>query len=546
MKIKRKISFILVLILYGLFSTSCSKNEPLETNYNIEMEFDSSLNRFNCLMNVDWVNNSETSISEIPFHFLIDSTNSQLQSVKLNDQKCEFQYVTKDTHKFEGFIINPVKAIKPGQKVRIELDFNTINEENLRDNKTSLFFSEHIPDLQYFENGQFNPYYQNSENYHVTIVVPADYKVATSGIIVKEEIINGNKHLTTKVNQIPYYGVVLFEDIVVKELITINDILIRSFYFNEDSLWGNRLLEYADNVIRFYKDTIGFYPGKTLTIVPGYPKPYGGWPICPNVVGVHRGIDQKGDGAETHAEWITAHEIGHQYWGFNYILEPLDYPQWLGISMGIYTDRLYARKYNVAKKYNHFMYYYRWGVRQGYNTTIMQTVDTLNKQNFDWNNVIKHGKSFAVLDLLEDEIGENNFNKVFVHILNNYQGINVTLDMFKKACEEKSNQDLDWFFDQWYYTNDSLGYQVTDAKLVQQSDSIQTECTILKTGNAIASNVEIGFQFENGEMIIKTINGKDSSTKLSILTKQEIKKIIIDPHEKLPVVNKKNHEFSKD
>ncbi|MDA3952372.1 MAG: hypothetical protein PF485_01910 [Bacteroidales bacterium] len=543
MKTKNNISVIFVLILLGFISTSCNKSEPLETNYKVEMKFDSSLNWFSCLMNIEWANNSIQGLSEIPFHFLIDSTNSQIKSAQIDHMKCEFRYVTTDTHDFDGFILTPENPIKPSQKLNIELEFNTISEENLRDDKTMLFFSEHLPDLQYFENGQFNPHYQNSANYNVNIIIPADYEVAATGNIVKEEIVNSNKQLTTTVNQVPYYGVVLFKEIVVKELVTVNDILIKSLYFSEDSIWGNRLLKYADNVIRFYMDTIGFYPGKTLTIVSGYPKPYGGWPICPNVVGVHRGIDQKGDYAQTHAEWITAHEIGHQYWGFNYILDPTNYPQWFGISMGIYTDRLYARKYNVAKNYNGFKNYYCWGVKQGYNTTMMQAIDTLRKQNFDWNNVIKHGKSFAVLTVLEDEIGEANFSKVFSHMLNNYQGVNVTLDIFKNICEEKSNRDLGWFFNQWYYTNDSLGYHVTDAHLIQKGDSSHTECTILKTGNALASNVEIGFQFENEEMLIKTINGKDSLTRLSVLTEQPVKKILIDPNEKLPIVSIKNHNF---
>lgn len=532
---------MLVPALFGFFCTTCIKNELPETKYKIEMEFDSSLNRFNCLMNIEWVNNSKQKISEIPFHFLIDSTLSQLKEVKIDGTECKIRYVTKDSLEFNGFVMIPVKLIKPKQRINIELEFNTVSEEIFRE--TMWFFSEHLPVLQYFENGHFNPHYQKSSNYNVNISIPVDYEIAASGNIVKADTINDYKHLSTTVNQVPFYGVVLFKDITVKELVSANDILIRSLYFSEDSIWGKRLLNYADNVIKFYLDTIGFYPGKTLTIIPGYPKPYGGWPVCPNVVGVHRGIDEKGDYAETHAEWITAHEIGHQYWGFNHVLEPLDYPQWFGISMGIYTDRLYSREYNIAKNYNEFMSYYCWGVKKGYNTTIMQTTDSLEKQDFDWNNVIKHGKSFAVLTMLEDEIGEANFSKVFFHILNNCQGVNVTLNIFKNICEEKSNRELDWFFNQWYYSNDSLEYQITDAHLTQKGDSTLTECTVLREGNAVVSMVEIGFQFENTEMLIKSVNGKDTLTRISVITELPVKKILIDPSEKLPVLNKKDFEF---
>jgi len=141
-----------------------------------------------------------------------------------------------------------------------------------------------------------------------------------------------------------------------------------------------------------------------LSIIPGCSKPYGGWSICPNISGIHRGIDLMKGKAETHAHWIMAHEIGHQYWGFNYVLEPTDYPMWFGISMGIYTDRMYSLKNNIDLNYStYFSESYLKSISKGYNTTIMQTVDTLNKQKFDWNNAILHDKSYSVLRMLAYE-----------------------------------------------------------------------------------------------------------------------------------------------
>ena len=194
--------------------------------------------------------------------------------------------------------------------------------------------------------------------------------------------------------------------------------------------------------------------------MPGGEKPKGGWPVCPNIVAVHRGFDLKGENAESWAQWITAHEIAHQYWGFNYILEPLNYPQWFGIAMGIYTDRLYCMNRNIQMDYRKYLYKYLFGIFNGYNTTIMQETDSLDKQGFDWNNIIKHGKSFTVLRLLAYEIGEDTFLEVFRYCLNNYKGVNVTLEMFQNLCEKISNRELDTFFQQWFYSNDFLEYQI--------------------------------------------------------------------------------------
>ena len=259
-------------------------------------------------------------------------------------------------------------------------------------------------------------------------------------------------------------------------------------------------LEYSKNIIEFYKDTLGFYPQPVLTIIPGYPNPYGGWPVCPNIVGIHRGIDLKKEKAETHAHWIMSHEIGHQYWGYNYVLEPLDYPQWFGIGMGIYTDRLYTLQ-NIPD-FNHsksFSVSYLQAMKKGYNTTIMQTVDTLNKQGFNWNNSIKHDKSFSVLQMLAYELGENKFFEIIKYCLENYKGINVTLEMFQSDCEAISKRDLNEFFQTWFFTNDYLEYQIDSVTTTFNSNQYENEIVINKIGNASISHVEIEVVLESGE-----------------------------------------------
>jgi len=208
--------------------------------------------------------------------------------------------------------------------------------------------------------------------------------------------------------------------------------------------------------------------------------------------------------------------------------------------MGIYTDHLYSIKKGIDVDYSdYFSSSYFEGVKRGYNTTIMQTIDTLNKQGIDWNNIIMHDKSYSVLRMLAYEIGEDTFFEIFKHCLNNYKGVNVTLDMFKKDCEQISKMNLDEFFNTWFYTSDYLEYQIDTVLVSKKENKYTNKIIINKLGKAKISHIELAIVLNNGEIIKQMFDGKQSNTIFETDTNKPIKKIILDPDLKLLMVNKK-------
>ena len=519
-----------------LIICSCTNTENQISQYDLEMKFDDAQLLMDCKMHVNWYNSSNREITEIPFHFQLDSAKTMIKSFIVNNQQADIQFTSKKTHDFEGFILKLTEPIKANKSANIEVDFITNKKEYYRNR--ILFFSEDVPLIPYFMEGNFVHDFQVHSNYSVKITYPSYFEIATTGLVKEKTIQNDLTTIQTEAKKVPSYGVVFFRDVMIKEINVEDNVLVRSIYFKDDEKWGVKLLNYAEDIIHFYKDTLGFYPQPVLTIIPWQDKPNGGYPVCPNVVAIHRGIDLKGGEAESHAQWIMAHEIGHQYWGFNYILEPLNYPQWFGIAMGIYTDRLYCINRNIPMDYNKFLYKYLFGIYRDYNTTIMQKTDTLNKQNFDWNNIILHGKSYTVIRLLAYEIGEDAFYEVFKYCLNNYKGVNVTLEMFQNVCENISHRDLDTFFQQWFYSNDFLEYRV-DTIIVDTIDNIyHTEIKINKTGKASISEIEIEFKLSNGEIINQVFDGKATQVVLRQDFENPIEKVVFDPDFKLPLANK--------
>ncbi|MEN8123434.1 MAG: M1 family aminopeptidase [Bacteroidota bacterium] len=532
---------IILILTVFVFLVSCQKTPKkpnTQSNYSITAKLDTTDLSLDCKMQVDWFNSSDTLISEIPFTFQLDSAKTLIKNIKVNDKAQKFSYALTKTHGFEGFILELLTPISPTEKVSIRIDFKTQPNEYFRERM--LFYSEDFPFVQYSENGKFNSYYQVHSDYKVKIIYPTEFNIATTGQIESIDTTNNEITVNTNINSVPTYGFVLLKDVILSEDYS-SGILIRSFFFENDEKWGKKLLEHSKNIIEFYVDTLGFYPQPVLTVIPGYPKPYGGWPVCPNVVGIHRGIDLKKERAETHAHWIISHEIGHQYWGFNYVLEPLDYPQWFGIGMGIYTDRLYAVQ-NIPD-FNHsksFSSSYLQVMKKGYNTTIMQKNDSLDKQNFDWNNSVEHDKSFSVLQMLAYQIGEEDFFKILKYCLENYKGVNVTLEIFKKDCETISERNLDEFFKTWFFTNDYLEYQIDTVITTMNNNQYQNEIKISKIGIANISQVELEINLEGQKRKRLKFDGKKQNESLIFSTEKAITKIILDPDLKLLLVNRKD------
>jgi hypothetical protein len=520
------------LILSLIFFMIYFELQAASTNeYKINLEYDTINRNFKGELFLTWQNVSNQSVYELPFHFLVDSSNPKISCELFDKNECSIKVLNN------GFVLKLSKPIKPSASTEIHIKFETRKRLNYLDLGTGDYL---LPTIQFFDEQLFNPDFQIHSNYKVTIKVPKGFEIATTGKInQKENIANSFLNIYTEAKDVPTYGIVISKKFRVKETKTKNGILIRSVYLEGEEYWGEKIMNYAKDVIEFYVDTLGFYPQDQISLIPGETgNASGGWPIFPNIVAIHRG-GLKRSNADSHAQWIIAHEIGHQYWGFNYILDPTNYPQWFGISMGLYTDRLYVFSRKIDQSYDFWYSDYIEGVKNGYNTTIMQLVDTLNKKNFNWNSIIMHGKSFVILRMLAKETGENKFYEIFQYCLKNYKGINVTLDLFQKTCEKVTKKDLEWFFNQWYRTNDYLDYQIQSVETIQEGNKFQTSCIINRKGNATMTKIDIALIAGDSEMIFDSFDGKQMETRITFNSENVPGKIVIDPKNELTLLNRK-------
>jgi aminopeptidase N len=193
----------------------------------------------------------------------------------------------------------------------------------------------------------------------------------------------------------------------------------------------------------------------------------------------------------------VAHEIAHQYWGFDTVLDKGDYFYWPGLPLGIYTDQLYmarrgTRRFSIAQ--------YRAAIAKGLDTTIRRTRAQMKANRFDWGTVISHEKAYAVVRMLADLMGPERFLDFLRDLLRRFRCRILSFDDFRSAAEETAGRDLGWFFHDWVDTNRVAGYAIEN---VRNRDG-HVEVVVRRTGTA-RFPIEIRVTTNQGVQMVQRI-----------------------------------------
>jgi tetratricopeptide (TPR) repeat protein len=288
------------------------------------------------------------------------------------------------------------------------------------------------------------------------------------------------------------------------------------------------------DVIKYYKEWLGFYPFRILCIIPGGRGRWGGYPFATGIVVIH-GMETFKEGEDLyHWKHITAHEIGHEYWG-EWVLDP-DKPRWLWIGMGIFADTEYklARKINPEARAN-WMGNYLNGLRMYYDTTVDVPPHWLSRIEYDRNNTVTHSKGFSIVSALDSVLGREMFIKIYKKCLQTYGGKRLGWKKLQSICEKESGQDLDWFFDQWVRSNTYLCYRIEWQESRPEGDGYLTTVQVKRLGT-MSMPVPVKAVFEDGSEQKKTT---DRSLEFSVLTfesRAPLKEVILNPENKLAML----------
>jgi tetratricopeptide (TPR) repeat protein len=368
--------------------------------------------------------------------------------------------------------------------------------------------------------------YPTHDDYDVKLTAASGYVVATSG---RPDPKTGWDHQ----ENVRAFGIYLAKDVQVEEA-SAGDVLVRTVFTAKGAECARLLRETAVDVINFDRQRFGFFPYRSLTIVPGGPNPVGGYPVASALVAIH-GQERFGQRDNAFWRWITAHEIGHQYWS-EYVLstEP-DGLGWLVIGLGLYADREYSRRHGINSQHQKMMDGYIEGVRQGYDTTAGRTPEQIDLLDWDYNNIVEHDKGLSIISALASVTGRTTFDIAYRRALKEFAGRRMDVRDFERLCERESGQDLQWFFDQWVRSDRFLSYQIASQSCDKQPDAYLCRVKVVRLGT-LQMPVPVTVTFQDGTNQTKSTDRLADTSLLSFNSTSPLTNARLDASDELALV----------
>jgi aminopeptidase N len=149
--------------------------------------------------------------------------------------------------------------------------------------------------------------------------------------------------------------------------------------------------------------------------------------------------------------WLICHEAAHQWWGD--LITCRDWTHtWLNESFGTYSEIMYAlydkgeddAALNVLGKINQYL--------QEAHTRYMRPI-VFARWNDPGDNFDRHTyqKGAVILHMMRWLLGEKPFHHLLSHFLHKHAFQPVDTHDFTVAVREATGQNLDWFFDEWFF-----------------------------------------------------------------------------------------------
>jgi len=322
----------------------------------------------------------------------------------------------------------------------------------------------------------------------------------------------------------------------------VEGILITTLFTEKGAKCAAVCMDTAVDVIKFYKKWLGLYPFRFLYIIPGGKGRWGGYPFATGIVVIHGEETFKEGESLLHWQRITAHEIGHEYWG-EWVLDP-DTPDWLWIGMGIFADTEYliARKINTEQRAS-WMGNYINAVPMYYDTTVDVPPDRLSKIKYDYNNIIVHSKCFGIVSALDVVLGRKVFESIYKKCLRIYGGRRLSWREFQSFCEKESGQNLRWFFDQWVRSNKYLCYKIESEESRREGNEYLSVIRVKRLGS-MEMPVPVKAFFEDGTEQVKFGSRNLEVSFLTFRSGARLKKAVLDPEKKLAMLENPLPEIS--
>lgn len=286
----------------------------------------------------------------------------------------------------------------------------------------------------------------------IALVVPNTLTGASNGTLIATEVVAGNKtrfRWRTNYQTAPYlffFSVTNYQSFTDTWTYAGGVSMPMLFYIypgSNTSTNRNAWLQ-SKSMLTTFSDLYGVYPFKN--------EKYGIYQF-----GFSGGMEhQTFSGQGTFQTSVTAHELGHQWFGDMITCKTWS-DIWLNEGFATYSEALWE-EFKPGSTGSAALFSAMSSRRPTSFGDSVYVYDTTNPNRIFSSNY-SYRKGAWVLHMLRRVVGDATFFDILETYRNQFEFSTADTEDFKNVCESVSGQDLDWFFEQWVYQIGAPSYQ---------------------------------------------------------------------------------------
>lgn len=421
-------------------------------------------------------------------------------------------------------------------KIRYELNLKELPERDWRRSLEYYIFPGTYEEMCWYPDFYVKNNRDFTKNFEVRLTYPSNFVIQNSGFQIVSKTENNRTTSLYTAEEVRYFGLNV-SDSFIQNSIEGEDISVSYFCSKEQEDTYANIAAYTLEAIEWYKKVYGFFPKKYIGINSGNTNWTGGFP-SENMFYVHGGkLDEK------FLRWITAHELGHYYWGLNTFSATADELSAILLSNGIWADHLYlSQQIDASLEETWNTHASEAAYMEKYLASLLanheQKVGLLKKESkslyFDYNSNIRHAKAAVGIYLFSREIGYDKFLEIQKEILSTFNKKPFSFLDFTELVKTKGYDTV--FIEDWFKDNSIIEYKIQKFSENVIEGKWNYNFQLVNMGSL---DYPIEIEIEDVKGKIYNLKSKANAKKedFSIVFNNSLKHIKLDPKGAVPMWN---------
>ncbi len=435
-------------------------NNTDKNNYKMDIVFEEETKRLICNQNVEYVNKTGGDIKSINFHIYPNAFSKKeyapfeenemnraypngfnegyidIKNITSNNKKIQYEIMGERS---DILNVSLNESLKDNEVVSIDIKYNVKlpnSEGRFGYGENTINVTNWFPIACVYDTKGWNlstyeeigdPFYSETSNFEITMLIPRKYEIGTTGNIVSEKSDEHETMYNIEAKNVRDFAFVLSDMFDVNQD-DYKGIKISTYNLNENI--SEDVTKIAKDSIRIFSDLFGEYPYDTYSVVAS--DFYIGGMEYPTMVMIDQALYQDKDNFLL--EYVIAHETAHQWWysvvGNNEINEP-----WIDEALTEYSTVLYFEEKYGKDVANELI-----------KTMEIQTqnhkVEDIFKSTKDYDNSTDYSlnvytKGAMAFNQVRKEVGEDKFFDTLQQYYQEYMYQNVSASQFVELWNEK-------------------------------------------------------------------------------------------------------------